>query len=55
MKRGVKTVNTVRKSFPQKVLRIVINARLLSHLPYSVVVFHAIEQNLTASSEKQLN
>ena len=55
MARGIKTIYAIRKSFPQKLLILVLNALVLSHLHYSAVIIHAIEQNLIMSVEKQLN
>ena len=54
MSRGIKTIYAIRKSIPQKLLILVLNALVLSHLHYSAVIIHAIEQNLM-SLEKQLN
>ena len=55
MARGIKTIYAIRKSIPQKLLILVLNALVLSHLHYSAVIIHAIEQNLLMSLEKQLN
>ena len=54
MARGT-TIYAIRKSIPQKLLILVLNALVLSHLHYSASIFHAIEQNLIKSLEKQLN
>ena len=53
--RVIKTIYAIRKSIPQKLLTLVLNALVLSHLHYSAVIIHAIEQNLIMSLEKQLN
>ena len=55
MAQGIKTIYTIRKSIQQKLLILVLNALVLSHLRYSAVTIHAIEQNLIMSLEKQLN
>ena len=55
MARGIKTIYAIRKSIPQKLLILVLNALVLRHLHYSAVIIHAIEQNLIMSLEKQLN
>ena len=55
MARGIKTIYAIRRSIPQKLLILVLNALVLSHLHYSAVIIHAIEQNLIMSLEKQLN
>ena len=55
MARGIKTIYAIRKSIPQKLFIHVLNALVLSHLHYSAVIIHAIEQNLKMSFEKQLN
>ena len=55
MARGIKTIYAIRKSIPQKLFILVLNALVLSHLHYSAVIIHAIEQNLIMSLEKKLN
>ena len=55
MTREIKTIYAIIKSIPQKLLIIVLIALVLSHLHYSAVIIHAIEQNLIMSLEKQLN
>ena len=55
MTRGIKTIYVIRKSIPQKLLIIVLNALVLSYLNNSPVIIHAIKQNLLVSLEKQLN
>ena len=53
--RGIKIIYAIRKSIPQKLLILVLNALVISHLHYSAVIIHAIEQYLIMSLEKQLN
>ena len=55
MARGKKTFYAIRKSNPQKLLKLVLNVLVLSHLHYSAVIIHAIEQKSIMSLEKQLN
>ena len=55
MDRGIKKIYAIRKKIPQKLLILVLNTLVLSHLHYSAVIIHAIEQNLLMSLEKQLN
>ena len=49
MARGIKTIYAIGKSILQKLLILVLNALVSSHLHYSAVIIHGIEQNLIMS------
>ena len=55
MAREIKTIKGIRKSIPQKILILALNDLVLNHLHYSAVIIHAVEQNLLAFLEEQLN
>ena len=52
--RRIKTIYAIRKTIPRKLMILVLNALVLSHLHHSAVIIHATEQNLIVSLEKQL-
>ena len=54
--RAIKTIYAIRKSIPQKLLILVLNVLVLSHIHYSAVIIHAIYHftQLIMSLEKLL-
>ena len=52
---GIKKFMLLENQFHKKLLMLVLNALVLSHLHYSAVIIHAIEQNFIMSLEKQIN
>ena len=54
MARGIKTIYTLRNRIPTFLLKTVLNAFVISHLHYSLLLIQSVDKNLLMSLEKQL-
>ena len=52
---GFKTSYTIRRTIPDKMNALILNAFVLSHIYYSAAIIHSINQNLILTLERQLN
>ena len=52
---GIKTIYTLRNRIPTFLMKTVLNAFVISHLHYSLLLIQSIDKNLLISLEKQLN
>ena len=52
---GIKTIYTLRNWIPTFLMETVLNAFVVSHLHYSLLLIQSIDKNLLISLEKQLN
>ena len=52
---GIKTIYSVRDLFPEKTRFLLLNALVISHLHYSLVLLNGITENLLTTLEKQLS
>ena len=51
---GTKTLCAIRDSFPEKTRLLIMNALVISHVHYSVILLNGISENLLTTLEKQL-
>ena len=52
---GIKTIYTLRNRIPTFLMKTVLNAFVISHLLYSLLLIQSVDKNLLISLEKQLN
>ena len=52
---GMKVLNTLSKSLPQKTKILLLNAIVISHLHYSAIILIGLQKSLLTTLEKQLN
>ena len=52
---GIKTLYTIRESFPEKTRLMIMNALVISHVHYSAILLNGISENLLTTLEKQLS
>ena len=52
---GIKVLNTLSKSLPEKMKVLLLNAIVISHLQYSVLILIGLQKSLLTTLEKQLN
>ena len=52
---GIKVLNTLSKSLPQKTKVLLLNAIVISHLHYSALILIGLQKSLLTTLEKQLN
>ena len=52
---GIKVLNTLGKSSPEKTKILLLNATVISHLHYSALVLIGLQKSLLTTLEKQLN
>ena len=52
---GIKVLNTLSKSLPEKTKVLLLNAILTSHLHYSALILIGLQKSLLTTLEKQLN
>ena len=55
MDAGIKTIYTIRRSIPENMKKLILNALLLSHIHYSTTIIQSINQNLVLTLDRQLN
>ena len=52
---GIKVLNTLSKSLPEKTKVLLLNAIVISHLHYSALILIGLQKSLLTTLEKQLN
>ena len=52
---GIKVLNTLSKSLPEKTKVLLLNAIVISHLPYFALILIGLQKSLLTTLEKQLN
>ena len=52
---GIKVLNTLSKSLPEKTKALLLNAIVISHLHYSALILIGLQKSLLTTLEKQLN
>ena len=52
---GIKILNTLSKSLPEKTKVLLVNAMVISHLHYSALILIGLQKSLLTTLEKQLN
>ena len=52
---GIKTLYSIRDSFPEKVRLLLLNALVISHLYYPAILLNGLTENLNTTLKKQLN
>ena len=52
---GIKILNTLNKSLPEKTKLLLLNALVISHLHYSALILIGLQKSLFTTLEKQLN
>ena len=52
---GIKVLNTLSKSLPEKTIVLLLNAIVISHLHYSALILIGLQKSLLTTLEKQLN
>ena len=52
---GIKVLNTLSKSLPEKTKVLLLNAIVISHLHYSALILISLQKSLLTTLEKQLN
>ena len=52
---GIKVLNTLSKSLPEKTKLLLLNAIVISHLHYSALILIGLQKSLLTTLEKQLN
>ena len=55
MATGIKTIYTIRRTIPQDMKKLILNALVLSHIYYSATTIQSINQNLVLTLDRQLN
>ena len=55
MASGIKVLNTLSKSLPEKTKVLLLNAIVISHLHYSALILIGVQKSLLTTLEKQLN
>ena len=55
MAAGISTIYTKRRTIPDKIKKLILNALVLSHIPYSATIIQSINQNLILTLDRQLN
>ena len=51
---GIKTTYTIRRTIPDNMKNLILNALVLSHIHYSATIIQSISQNLFLSLDRQL-
>ena len=52
---GIKVLNTLSKSLPEKTKVLLLNAIVISHLHYSALILIGLQKSILTTLEKQLN
>ena len=52
---GIKVLNTLSKSLPEKTKILLLNATVISHLHYTALILIRLQKSLLTTLEKQLN
>ena len=52
---GIKNVNSIKNTFPEKSRSALLNALVLSHLHYPIVLFSGLKESFRVTLNKQLN
>ena len=55
MAAGIKTIYAIRRTSPDNMKKLILNAFVLSHLHYSATIIQSINQNLVLTLDRQLN
>ena len=55
MAAGIKTIYTIRRTIPDNMKKLILNALVLSHIHYSATIIQSINQNLVLTLARQLN
>ena len=55
MAAGIKTIYTIRRTIPDNMKKLILNALVLSHIHYSATIIQSIDQNLVLKLDRQLN
>ena len=55
MAAGIKTIYTIRRTIPDNMKKLILNALVLSHIHYSATIIQSINQNLVLTLDRQLN
>ena len=55
MAAGIKTIYTIRRTTPENMKKLILNALVLSHIHYSATTIQSINQNLILTLGRQFN
>ena len=55
MAAGIKTIYTIRRTIPDNMKKLILNALALSHIHYSATIIQSINQYLVLTLDRQLN
>ena len=55
MAAGIKTIYTIRRTTPDNMKKLILNALVLSHIHYSAAIIQSINQNHVLTLDRQFN